>query len=221
MVIKFFLPKTWLIPATISLQTAEIKSNIGRSEPAAGISGLLKAPLSIENDIIPSNPTFVNPSPKIDFIGNKVKAFRTAIPWPENSPRRASINSFGYGGSNAHAITEQAKAPHRVHHVSSYVSAEDEVTLEHEEAARSSSLVLSANDAASLRASIQALGQPLRPRLHPLRAKNTTRNADFDEKSEAWVVAKKNPQTLSFGFVFTGQGAQWSQMGKDLLNFFP
>ena len=175
----------------------------------------------------------------VDFIGNKVKAFRTTTLWPENSLRRASLNSFGYGGSNAHAVIEQANARDRVHHVSSYVPAEDGFNLDDKDAARPSILVLSANNAVSLRASIKALGNHLfnprvkvnlsdlaytlserRTRLWH-RAFLTTRNTNVDETPEAWVVAKKSPQAPSLGFVFTGQGAQWPQMGKDLLDFFP
>lgn len=123
--------------------------------------------------------------------------------------------------------------------MSSYASVEDEFTLDDEDAARPSILVLSANDAVSLRASIKALGNHLiNPRVKVTlsdlaytlserrtrlwhRAFITIRNTGLDEKPEAWVVAKKSPQAPSFGFVFTGQGAQWPQMGKDLLNFFP
>lgn len=225
-------------PADKPLIIGSIKSNIGHSEPAAGNSALLKAVLSIEHGVIPGNPTFINPSPKIDFVGSKVRAFRNAISWPENSPKRVSINSFGVGGSNAHAIIE-AHTADREHHVSSYTSAEDEFDLDDEYASRPSILVLSANDAASLRANIKALGNHLiNPRVkvslsdlaYTLSERRTqlwhrafvsTRTTELDERPEAWAVAKKSPQTPSFGFVFTGQGAQWSQMGKDLLRFFP
>jgi len=226
-------------PANKPLIIGSIKGNIGHSEPAAGNSALLKAVLSIENSIIPGNPTFINPNPKIDFVGNKVKAFRNAISWPKDSPRRVSINSFGVGGSNAHAIIEAAPTPDRVCHVSSYASAEDEFILDEENATRPSILVLSANDAASLRANIKALGDHLinsrvKVSLSDLaytlserrtqlwhRAFISTRTTELDERPEAWILAKRSPQTPSLSFVFTGQGAQWPQMGKDLLQFFP
>ena len=217
-----------------------VKSNVGHAEPAAGNSALLKAVLSIENGTIPGTPTFINPSPKIDFIGNKVKAFRTTISWPKDAPRRVSINSFGVGGSNAHAIVEAARDSDREHHISSYASPEDEFTLDdEEEAARPSILVLSANDATSLRNNIEAFGDHLinprvkvnlsdlaytlserRTRLWH-RAFITTQTTGLDERSEAWTVGKKSPQAPTYGFIFTGQGAQWPQMGKDLLQFFP
>ncbi|KAK7972314.1 Fumagillin dodecapentaenoate synthase [Apiospora saccharicola] len=224
------------------LLIGSVKSNIGHSEPAAGISGLLKAILSIEHGFIPGTPTFINPSPKIDFIGNKVKAFRTGIAWPEDAPRRASVNSFGYGGSNAHAIVQQPDSAYPAHHVSSFADSGDDdnglAELE-EDAERPSVLVLSANDASSLRGAIQGLGNHLlNPRVRVgladlaytlserktklwHRAYLTTHNTELDEKAEAWVVAKKSSHTPTFGFVFTGQGAQWPQMGQDLLKYFP
>ncbi|KAF5026934.1 hypothetical protein F66182_964 [Fusarium sp. NRRL 66182] len=221
------------------LLIGSVKSNVGHSEPAAGISGLLKVVLSIENRFIPGTPTFINPSPKIDFTGNKVKAFRTGISWPKDAPLRASINSFGYGGSNAHTIIEQPKASDRLNHISSYVSADDGFSMVEEDAARPSVLVLSANDATSLSAAISSLGNHLiNPRVkvglsdlaYTLserrtklwhRAFITTRNTELDEKAAAWAVAKKSSSQPTCGFVFTGQGAQWPQMGKDLVQFFP
>ncbi|KAJ5753204.1 Acyl transferase/acyl hydrolase/lysophospholipase [Penicillium odoratum] len=96
-------------PADQPLIIGSIKSNIGHSEPAAGVSGLIKAVLAVEKGVIPGNPTFLEPNPKIDFEGLKVKASRVALPWPKNfASRIASVNSFGYGGSNAHVVIQDA-----------------------------------------------------------------------------------------------------------------
>ncbi|KAK4223155.1 hypothetical protein QBC38DRAFT_58577 [Podospora fimiseda] len=230
-------------PADKPLLIGSIKSNVGHSEPSAGNSGLIKTVMAIEKGLIPGTPLFINPSPKIDFVGNKVKASRTSIAWPdEGFPlRRASINSFGYGGSNAHAIIEQAPAGARDHHILSFKS---EADLEEEdefddaiESQRPSVVVLSANDAGSLKGNIQALTNHLvnprvRARLDDLaytlserrtklwhRAFVTTSNTEFEESD--FYVSRKATSPPKIGFVFTGQGAQWPQMGRDLLSFFP
>ncbi|KAH9226001.1 hypothetical protein K456DRAFT_1755087 [Colletotrichum gloeosporioides 23] len=200
-----------------------IKSNVGHAEPSAGISGLIKAVLATESGLIPGNPTFENP---IDFVGLKVKASRTALPWPTGAPRRASINSFGYGGSNAHLTLEQRNIPGGPRHVSSYLSDDAEFSLEDDETEHPYTLVLSANDSTTLRANIKALASHLiNPRVKRRsrlwhRAFLTTRSlADLDENS--FVVGKKSSEAPRVAFVFTGQGAQWPQMGKDLLRYFP
>ncbi|KAI1081716.1 hypothetical protein F5B20DRAFT_579046 [Whalleya microplaca] len=219
------------------LVIGSIKSNIGHSEPSAGLSGLLKAVLAIEHGIIPGTPTFINPNPKIDFAGFKVKASRTSIPWPESSIRRASVNSFGYGGSNVHVVVEQPNVSKAVNHVSSYMSSTADFVLDNEDSPRPYTLVLSANDAVSLKANIKALCDHLinprvkvdlsdlaytlserRTRLWH-RAFVTSRNTELDEHS--FVLGKKSSQAPRIGFIFTGQGAQWPKMGKDLLEYFP
>ncbi|KAH4043321.1 hypothetical protein HBI56_213740 [Parastagonospora nodorum] len=231
---SFFAPSR---PADKPLLIGSIKSNIGHSEPSAGISGLLKATLAIEHGVIPGTPTFINPSPKIDFAGNRVRAFRSAIPWPKDTLRRASVNSFGYGGSNAHAILELPDQ-NVVRHVKSWVSGEDQELSFEDDSERPYLLVLSANDAASLKGNIKTLSNHLiNPRvklalpdlaytLSERRSKlwhrgfiTTHKADDLDENS--FFLAKKHAQAPRVGFVFTGQGAQWSQMGAQLLQFFP
>lgn len=100
-------------------------------------------------------------------------------------------------------------------------------------------VALSANNAVSLRAGIQSLSIHLiNPRVMVTlpdlaytlserrtkfwhRAFITTQTTEIDDKQEEWTVTKKSPQVPTLGFVFTGQGAQWPQMGKDLLRLFP
>lgn len=78
------------------------KSNIGHIEGGAGVAGLIKAILCAEKGIIPPNANFEKPNPMIPADKWNI-AFPTAVtPWPKKvDVRRASINSFGYGGTNA------------------------------------------------------------------------------------------------------------------------
>ncbi|PTB66757.1 beta-ketoacyl synthase domain-containing protein [Trichoderma citrinoviride] len=203
-----------------------IKSNVGHSEPAAGLSGLMKAIMSIEKGAIPGNPTFITPNPKIDFAAAKVKVSRVLVKWPEDAPRRASINSFGIGGSNAHAIVQQVDPLDAVNHTSSYIDVEKDFDADNHEASRPSVLVLSANDAASLSANIKAFCTHLiNPRVKS--AGHDSSTAPFvtttttDIREDDFTMSKSGSQPPKIGFIFTGQGAQWAQMGKDLLEMFP
>ncbi|KAK1774693.1 hypothetical protein QBC45DRAFT_337084 [Copromyces sp. CBS 386.78] len=219
-----------------------IKGNVGHAEPVAGLSGLIKTVLAIEQSVIPGNPLFITPNPQIDFVGNKVEVSRSALPWPdtEGKPKRASINSFGYGGANAHAIVQEADMEHRGHYINSIFPADEAGVLGNSETAevdKPHTIVLSANDASSLKNNIQSLinhlGNPrVQLRLPDLaytvserrthlwhRAFVTTRTTKI--QAIDFTIGKKADEIPKIGFVFTGQGAQWPQMGKQLLEFFP
>ena len=178
----------------------------------------------------------------VDFVGNKVKALRTATPWPDRGfpIRRASINSFGYGGSNAHCVVEQADTVARSNFVSSYRSGEDETDFfnsQEEDTERLYLCVVSANDATSLKSNIQALCKHLvnprmtvslpdlaytlseRRKLFWHRAFITTRTTDMHEKD--FTVGTRTKEPPKIAMIFTGQGAQWPQMGKSLIDAFP
>ncbi|KAM5486920.1 Type I Iterative PKS [Microsporum audouinii] len=89
------------------LYVGALKSNIGHLEGAAGIAGLMKAILVLESGIIPPNVWFEKPNSKIEPEWNL--NFPThAVPWPTEGLRRASVNGFGYGGSNAHVVLDDA-----------------------------------------------------------------------------------------------------------------
>ncbi|AEO62906.1 polyketide synthase [Thermothielavioides terrestris NRRL 8126] len=238
-----------------------IKSNVGHSEPAAGLSGLIKTILSLEHGMIPGTPSFINPNPNIDFAGAKVRVSRTMLPWPatDGKPRRASVNSFGYGGANAHAVLEgsDAHTQGQTHHVVSIRPIDEisqwapdghsfNVTADGVGAStRPYTLVLSANDAPSLQANIAALCSHLvnpRVRVHlrdvvytlsqrrshlwhrafvNVRSSSGSNEQTIKIQAADFVTAKKAPRPPRVAFVMTGQGAQWSQMGRDLVRAFP
>jgi acyl transferase domain-containing protein len=90
------------------LYVGSVKTNIGHLEGASGLAGLIKAVLSIEKGIIPPNIWFENGNPAIDFDGWRIRVPTDAVPWPVPGIRRASINSFGYGGTNGHVVIDDA-----------------------------------------------------------------------------------------------------------------
>ena len=219
-----------------------IKSNIGHSENAAGISGLLKAIMAVEKGTIPGNPTFVDPNPKIDFRKLKVKATQKAIPWPEWTRNRiACVNSFGYGGSNAHVVLQDAETfleSQESNYVSSLVNTNDLFADDDEVALiRPQLLVFSANDEHSLKSTFTELQRHLknpeisvdladlaytlserRSRLFS-RGFLVTKTTSLNESQ--LVLGKKALDTPRIGLVFTGQGAQWPMMGKGMIETFP
>jgi acyl transferase domain-containing protein len=87
-----------------------VKSNIGHLNTAAGVAGLIKAVLALRHATIPPSLHFERPNPQADFGPFYVPV--KALSWPEEmSPRRAGVSSFGLGGTNVHAVLEEAPAP--------------------------------------------------------------------------------------------------------------
>lgn len=86
-----------------------LKSNTGHMVIAAGAAGLMKTALSLYHEKLPATVHFKSPNPKIDFAGSPFVVNGTLREWPRNGrPRRAGVSSFGVGGTNAHAILEEA-----------------------------------------------------------------------------------------------------------------
>ncbi|RMZ80672.1 hypothetical protein DV738_g2743, partial [Chaetothyriales sp. CBS 135597] len=85
-----------------------VKTNIGHLEGSAGIAGLLKAILVLERGIIPPNINFERPNPKIPVDEWGISFPTSSLAWPTNGLRRVSVNAFGYGGSNAHIVVDDA-----------------------------------------------------------------------------------------------------------------
>ena len=87
-----------------------LKPNIGHLEGAAGVAGLIKGVLVLEHGKIPPNINFKTPNPDIDFTNWRVKVPTSVMDWPKPGVRRVSVNCFGFGGTNAHVIMDEAPA---------------------------------------------------------------------------------------------------------------
>lgn len=87
-----------------------VKGNIGHTDTAAGVTGLIKVALSLKNRFIPGTVNYKNPNPKINFDETPFIVQSNGMEWQNNNnlPLRAGINSFGVGGTNAHMVLEEA-----------------------------------------------------------------------------------------------------------------
>ncbi|EME79470.1 uncharacterized protein MYCFIDRAFT_93879, partial [Pseudocercospora fijiensis CIRAD86] len=224
-----------------------IKTVIGHLEGCAGLAGLLKASLAVQHGTIPPNLLFRSLNPDIAPYYHRLEVPTNAMPWPSGSfPRRASLNSFGFGGTNCHAIIEQyipSSAP--------YASTPEPTPNGQDFFA--GPLLLSASTGASLAANINGLADMLEMQSEDVssnpvsiedlafftQSRRTTlpqrisfsggrsRKSLIDAlRSSTTGVASENvgvraPTKLKWhnpGIlgIFTGQGAQWATMGRDL-----
>ncbi|KAI0397195.1 beta-ketoacyl synthase domain-containing protein [Xylariaceae sp. FL0594] len=97
-------------PEPHKLIVGSVKTIIGHTEAAAGLAGVLKVVWSMKNGKIPPNLHFENLNPTVAPFYSHLLIPTKTMPWPNpppGQPRRASVNSFGFGGANAHAIVEE------------------------------------------------------------------------------------------------------------------
>ncbi|MCZ6597066.1 MAG: beta-ketoacyl synthase N-terminal-like domain-containing protein, partial [Planctomycetota bacterium] len=94
---------------TKPLPIGSVKTNIGHLEPSAGIAGLIKAALALQRETIPPQIHFRSINPRIPIDEMPLEIAAEAIPWPRGrEPRFAGVSSFGFAGTNAHIVLEEA-----------------------------------------------------------------------------------------------------------------
>ncbi|MER7690931.1 SDR family NAD(P)-dependent oxidoreductase [Streptomyces sp. NPDC097610] len=222
------------------LLIGSVKSNLGHLEGAAGIVGLIKTALALHHGRIPASLHFHSPNPHIDFteLGLRVVTEPTAWPTAGDRPARAGVSAFGFGGTNAHAVLEQASptSAHPTH------SDDEEADNPHilMVSARSSDRL--ADVAASLSQWVASDGAPaLTDIAHTLASHRRGPScaavvARTHSDAAAGLAALAQGETVpgvvaactdvraaqSFAaqrpvFVFSGYGSQWEGMGRRLL----
>ncbi|HET6210716.1 MAG TPA: polyketide synthase, partial [Jatrophihabitans sp.] len=100
-----------------------LKPSLGHLDRASGVTGLIRAALNVKHGLLPATPNYRNPNPALATALDRFTVLTEHQPWPEQAgPRRAGVNSFGLGGTNAHVVLEQPPAqPERPHRAGPYL----------------------------------------------------------------------------------------------------
>ncbi|KAI0396107.1 polyketide synthase [Xylariaceae sp. FL0594] len=213
------------------LWIGSVKTNLGHSEAASGLTSIIKVALAFEKGAIP--PTFGVQSlnPKLQLETRNMRVVTSLQDWPRKL-RRASVNAFGFGGANAHVILEAPR---------SYLNTLPQTPqLSYPVESATFVLPVSAHSKQSLEARVQQISElvsrcddrtfsrvafTLTARRSHLRRRDyvLVKRMAESEYSVVGCQALEPPDvtqasTLPFAFIFTGQGAQYAEMAKDLLS---
>ena len=220
-------------PADRPLLIGSVKTNIGHLEAAAGVAGLIKAVLAVQNGEIPRHLHAETLSPHIQWEELPLAVARDGGRWPEGRPRIAGVSAFGFSGTNAHVVVEAAPAPEprandaeRPLHLLAF-SARTEGALR-EQAGRWARHLASHHESAAdvahtanagrahlthRRALLFRSSDELRGQLAALAA-----GSDAAGIQSGTLEATDRPR---IAFLFTGQGAQYAGMGRALYETQP
>ncbi len=209
------------------LPIGSVKTNIGHLEPAAGMAGLLKSVLALEHGILPRSLNFETPNPRIDFPRLGIAVADAPVVFDVASGAIAGVNSFGFGGTNAHVILGAAPMPTPVS-VDAGGSAPLLLSAASEPALRALAGRWSERIAAASDAELPGLVRAAARRRGHLSARLAALDLDRDglvASLKAFAQDSAAPSIVSDAgsrpgrrvFVFSGNGAQWAGMGRDAI----
>jgi acyl transferase domain-containing protein/pimeloyl-ACP methyl ester carboxylesterase/acyl carrier protein len=214
-----------------------VKSNIGHSEGAAGVAGMIKAILALDHGEIPRTLLATEITPTVRWLDSGVRLATEHMPWPRRAhPRRSGVSGFGYGGTVAHVILEQAPTDVAAGEPDEpddqirvfVVSASSPPALRDRAKALADEVTV-AGDAWSLAALSDTLARR-RTHLGQRAGIVATNRGELVERllglatgvpTSGVVTAARKREHMSLVWVFSGHGSQWAGMGHDLLKAEP
>ncbi|MFE5118931.1 type I polyketide synthase [Streptomyces sp. NPDC056669] len=232
-------------PQDRPLWLGSIKSNIGHSQAAAGVAGVIKMVMAMRHGVLPKTLHVDEPTPHVDWSAGAVELLTEARPWPETGrPRRAGISSFGISGTNAHTIIEQATEAEEPESAGSeaeaprplassvvpwLISGKGEAALR-AQAERLYAQMIEGDDAAA--GSVADIGYSLAVSRSAFEHRAAVIGADRESllsglravaqgEVAQGVVSGRAVKGRRAAFVFPGQGAQWAGMAMGLLESSP
>jgi phthiocerol/phenolphthiocerol synthesis type-I polyketide synthase C len=216
-------------PAAGPLWIGSVKTNIGHLEPASGLAGLIKVLLSLRHGVVPASRHAEELNPAIPFEELNLRVAREPLRLPRNGPVYLGVNSFGWGGTNAHAVvTAPPPLPDAADATGTRLPLLVPLSARSDEALRQRAADLSA--ALTPEEPLTALAGTLAWRRDhfPSRAcfvvsetgQLRDRLTEFaaaapDEAIPGGVTGRARPRG-QVAFVFPGQGSQWAGMGQAL-----
>lgn len=219
------------------LRIGSVKTNIGHLEGAAGIAGMIKVLLAMNNNALPRNLNFNTPNPEIDFEGLKLEVQQELSPWPakEGETLKAGVNSFGWGGTNAHAVLEQymhkitaEHSPFEHTRCVLPVSAKSRNALTDYVKEHLKYLTTTINGSIDGFINYCAATGILKPEMEyrktfvaANKGEMIQKLADFIDSNEVILPVPETPNAQKVVFIFPGQGSQWVKMGASLMGTDP
>jgi len=205
-----------------------VKANIGHLDHAAGVSSLIKTVLALHHKQLPPSLNFDTPNPKLGidktpfYVNDRLQGWAPA----SGQPRRAGVNSLGIGGTNAFLVLEEGPAPspaptRRTTHVLT-LSAKSDAALD--AATDALADALTADDAPSLADVAHTLleGRAAHEHRRAVVAQNQEGAVDaLRRRPAANVITGRAEAERPVAMMFSGQGAQYAGMGRDLYDTQP
>ena len=205
-----------------------VKTNVGHLDAAAGVAGLIKTVMALENKELPPSLNFEQPNPAIQFENSAFYVNSTLKSWESNgSSRRAGVSSFGVGGTNAHAVLEEAplrepSGPSRAYQLLT-LSARSATALE------TATVNLAAYLAENPSVPLADVAYALKLGRSTFRQRRVLVCKDREDALQALQSGKRlltasdteDPRERPVIFMFPGQGSQYVNMGRDLFEHEP